>query len=300
MTTQSLTTRRWTLASPTITLRPSRCSLRSSGPCTSGSGATSITSLRYTAWYILAFVGFRPPPHPSLQGGKGRTGTVICAYLIFVNRFQTPDESFAYFATKRSAIEKGVTQPSQKRCAPSPTHSAPTDPRSYISYVRYFSQIIQNQIFPKPKVLTINKIMLVSVPGLCKGKSGCNPVCRVYAQTFLPKVQLFSSSPKGQPAKCALYSVNSCRCIERSKPTQTHTSPALCSTHRIGASGCSPPNFVRRFVSRADGAIVWKVDVMVAGDILIKARLPPPNGLCMLCVAFQVSFRAECLRERFH
>ncbi len=51
------------------------------------------------------------------QGGKGRTGTVICAYLLYVNRFATPDDAFAYFATKRSAIEKGVTQPSQKRHA---------------------------------------------------------------------------------------------------------------------------------------------------------------------------------------
>lgn len=64
------------------------------------------------------FASRRSPSHATSQGGKGRTGTVICAYLIFVNRFQTPDESFAYFATKRSAIEKGVTQPSQKRCAP--------------------------------------------------------------------------------------------------------------------------------------------------------------------------------------
>lgn len=124
---------------------------------------------------------------------------MICAYLLFINRFSTPDESFAYFAAKRSAIEKGVTQPSQKRYAAALCDSDLS--LSPHSYVRYFSQIIQNQIFPKPKVLQINKIMLVSVPGLCKGKTGCNPVLRVYAQTFLPKTLIFSSSPKGQPAK---------------------------------------------------------------------------------------------------
>ena len=75
---------------------------------------------------------------------------------------------------------------------------------SVARYVRYFSEVISRGIFPKPKVLQIHKIMLVSVPRLCKGKTGCNPVVRIYSQTVLPKTTVFSSSPKGQPAKCVL------------------------------------------------------------------------------------------------
>lgn len=50
-----------------------------------------------------------------LQGGKGRTGTVIACYLNFIGLFSDPLEALEFFGAKRSIIEKGVTQPSQRR-----------------------------------------------------------------------------------------------------------------------------------------------------------------------------------------
>ena len=51
----------------------------------------------------------------SLQGGKGRTGTVIGCYLLLTGLFDDPVLALEYFGNKRSAVALGVTQPDQKR-----------------------------------------------------------------------------------------------------------------------------------------------------------------------------------------
>lgn len=48
-------------------------------------------------------------------GGKGRTGTVIVCYLVYIGMFQTVKEAMEYFTQKRSSTNNGVKQPSQKR-----------------------------------------------------------------------------------------------------------------------------------------------------------------------------------------
>ena len=35
------------------------------------------------------------------RAGKGRTGTVICCYLLYTGRFTSPDEVFTYYSLKR-------------------------------------------------------------------------------------------------------------------------------------------------------------------------------------------------------
>ena len=44
--------------------------------------------------------------------GKGRTGTVICCYLLFSGRFQSPEDALCYYRRKRFSRGGGVTQPS--------------------------------------------------------------------------------------------------------------------------------------------------------------------------------------------
>lgn len=48
-------------------------------------------------------------------GGKGRTGTIISAFLYYNGDFDDVDEARREFAKNRSSKEKGVTQPSQLR-----------------------------------------------------------------------------------------------------------------------------------------------------------------------------------------
>lgn len=69
-------------------------------------------------------------------GGKGRTGTVIAAFLMYSNPTQFPDAQSAlnHFAQRRSSIQKGVIQASQ------------------IRYTDYFSSILKNNFVLKPPV----------------------------------------------------------------------------------------------------------------------------------------------------
>ena len=48
-------------------------------------------------------------------GGKGRTGTVIACYLAYAGLYDSTLDALNHFAQMRSASEKGVTQPSQRR-----------------------------------------------------------------------------------------------------------------------------------------------------------------------------------------
>jgi phosphatidylinositol-3,4,5-trisphosphate 3-phosphatase/dual-specificity protein phosphatase PTEN len=73
------------------------------------------------------------------RAGKGRTGTIICCYLLFSKRFDDAEEAMQYYSKKRFSTGEGVTQPSQKR------------------YVHYFAQLLKEKIY-FPLVRTLKAI----------------------------------------------------------------------------------------------------------------------------------------------
>uniref|UniRef100_A0A7N5JKU5 Phosphatidylinositol 3,4,5-trisphosphate 3-phosphatase TPTE2 n=1 Tax=Ailuropoda melanoleuca TaxID=9646 RepID=A0A7N5JKU5_AILME len=88
------------------------------------------------------------------KGGKGRTGTMVCAYLIASEIFVTAEESLYYFGERRtdkstSTKFQGVETPSQNR------------------YVGYFADVknIYNMSLPPRKTLKIKKIVIYSIHG---------------------------------------------------------------------------------------------------------------------------------------
>lgn len=84
------------------------------------------------------------------MAGRGRTGTVIAAFLLYIKMFSTTQQALEFFASRRSAINEGVQVPSQKR------------------YVEYFRQIVQSNVtipvVPEAKKLRLKCILMRPTP----------------------------------------------------------------------------------------------------------------------------------------
>ncbi|KAB0397989.1 hypothetical protein E2I00_018130 [Balaenoptera physalus] len=90
------------------------------------------------------------------KGGKGRTGTMICAYLLASEIFATAEDSLYYFGERRtdkstSSKFQGIETPSQNR------------------FVGYFAMVknTYNLTLPPMKKLTIKNIIIYSIHGKC-------------------------------------------------------------------------------------------------------------------------------------
>ena len=92
------------------------------------------------------------------KAGKGRTGTLICSYLIFSGRVQEADQALDYYRHKRFTRGGGVTQPSQ------------------IRYVHYFSEIFKRKV-KSPLVVSLSEAKLITAPHFA-GKS-CKPIVEI-------------------------------------------------------------------------------------------------------------------------
>ena len=88
------------------------------------------------------------------KAGKGRTGVMICCYLLYSKAFKTAHDSLVYYGKIRTSNGKGVTIPSQ------------------IRYVYYFESFLNmswqkrsQQLSSMPRVvLKIYKIRMITIP----------------------------------------------------------------------------------------------------------------------------------------
>ena len=81
------------------------------------------------------------------KAGKGRTGLVICCYLLYTGMCQTADEALKVFGDRRTKDGKGVQIPSQRR------------------YITYFEQLIHTYhgCIPRSYVF-LKQIVLTTTP----------------------------------------------------------------------------------------------------------------------------------------
>lgn len=80
------------------------------------------------------------------KAGKGRTGTMICCYLLHSRMFATAEEALSYYGQVRTQDKKGVTIPSQVR------------------YVNYYAKIVRENIAYRTVYAYIREIVLEPAP----------------------------------------------------------------------------------------------------------------------------------------
>jgi len=82
------------------------------------------------------------------KAGKGRTGLMICAYLLHRRLYSTADEVLQYYGSVRTQDQKGVTIPSQRR------------------YVDYYAAMMHENLQYNPVKMYLTSIVIDPLPQL--------------------------------------------------------------------------------------------------------------------------------------
>ena len=98
------------------------------------------------------------------KAGKGRTGTLICCYLLFCGRVGCAEEAMKVYRVQRFSEGGGVTQPSQKR------------------YIHYFEQVLKGRV-RQPLRLLFSKVILKTAPHMSSDTS--RPYLKIYSGSNL-------------------------------------------------------------------------------------------------------------------
>jgi phosphatidylinositol-3,4,5-trisphosphate 3-phosphatase and dual-specificity protein phosphatase PTEN len=80
------------------------------------------------------------------KAGKGRTGLIICSYLLHSERVGTPSEALKFYGSARTVDSHGVTIPSQQR------------------YINYYYRLLRTALPYRTRSLTFSAIQVSHGP----------------------------------------------------------------------------------------------------------------------------------------
>ena len=105
------------------------------------------------------------------NSGKGRTGTAICAILLFIGYFENVDKCLKFYGHMRFTCGKGVSQPCQLR------------------YLYYFEAFFRHKI-KSPAAKRLRGIQFVKVPNM--SRNSCRPFFEIFSCRGLDIRKLFT------------------------------------------------------------------------------------------------------------
>ncbi|CAH3136407.1 unnamed protein product [Porites lobata] len=103
------------------------------------------------------------------KAGKGRTGVMICSYLLHNDHFKESKDALKYYGDARTRNAKGVTIPSQRR------------------YVLYYNHLLRHGLTYTRTMVLVKGFQMWPTPTL--QNSTCNPFYIIWQQ----KVKLYQS-----------------------------------------------------------------------------------------------------------
>jgi len=105
------------------------------------------------------------------KAGKGRTGVMICCYMLHIGMWDSTADALAFYGAARTKNSKGVTIPSQLR------------------YVHYYEVQLRKKFTYFPKTIFLNSFTMNSMPKASPVDGGCSPTLII----LMKNVKVFTS-----------------------------------------------------------------------------------------------------------
>lgn len=118
------------------------------------------------------------------KAGKGRTGVMICSYLLHTGHSKNTKDALRFYGDARTLNNKGVTIPSQRR------------------YVEYYGHFIRNSLQYAPTTILICSFEMNAIPNI---NGSCSPYFIIWQKGVkLYQSKVFDVCKKDKTIRCDL------------------------------------------------------------------------------------------------